>query len=67
LKTKGLIRKSEVTLEQQVYKDRHLNLGTIVKVTYLAQGVYWFPLSGKKDTVVLSGEQKAIAISPSDS
>jgi hypothetical protein len=67
LKTKGLFRKSEVTLAQQVCRDRHLNLSTIVKVTYLARGIYWFPSSGKKDTVALSGEQKAIAISPSDS
>jgi hypothetical protein len=39
----------------------------MVKVSYLDHGVYQVPDSGKKDTDGLLGEDKAIAISPSDS
>jgi hypothetical protein len=39
LKIKGLISQPSVTLEQQVYGDRHLIYGTIVKVSNLVLGV----------------------------
>jgi hypothetical protein len=53
-------------VEQQVYGDKHLSSGRIVKVSYLGRGIFGVPRSGKKDTVKVLGEDKAIAISSCD-
>jgi hypothetical protein len=67
MKIHNILCKSLVIPKQQVYGCRHLILGTMVKVSYLDHGVYQVSESGRKDTVGLLGEDKAIAISPSDS
>ena len=66
MKINYLLSKSSVTCTQQVSGDKHLKLGTIVKVTYLALGVYWVSGSGKKETLGVLGEYKAVAIRPCD-